>query len=74
MNEKERNLYLMCLHEKRPKLKDYMINAISECYDLRPSVAKAYLYALDGIFAKYGEDLKRMSDDGLICLIEKESK
>lgn len=54
---------------KHQALRNTIEKNIGELYDLKPSVAHAYLYALDTIFSRYGDDREKMSDAGLIVLV-----
>lgn len=67
--KQQRDLIIEESFNKHQALRDAIERNIGELYDLKPSVAHAYLYALDHIFAEYGEDRERMSQDGLIMLV-----
>lgn len=67
--EQRRNLIIEQSFKQNQPLRDTIQRCIGELYNLRPSDAHAYLYALDHIFAKYGENQEEMSKDGLIMLV-----
>ena len=69
--EAQRGFQLREVYNNQPELVERFLDVISDYFDLRPSHARAYLDAFAGIYMKYGEDLERMSEDGLIMLIKR---
>ena len=67
--KQQRELIIEESFKQHQALRDTIQRCIGELYNLRPSDAHTYLYALDHIFYEYGEDKERMNQDGLIMLV-----